>query len=548
MRALRRSSHPTFWDANLMRFIWQEIIKTHTHSNSPATNTRLAIRSILHWISYPSPTDQNPSVSQPSPAIWSLCLQVWSQLIDWAEITSEDLHQPLIDQATLLSPVDQAILTMLSPIIRSASRRYSRDPLNRHHAKLFKDACQALEFLLSRFSSGSRSTTIEQLVLHLVHAFLRAVRTDHRVPAPEIVSILLSYPHLESVGDRWSREGISDQDYRLYRETLNTIHSLGRASLLVEFWLGLLPLINLARAEWPLSRLLSALEELSNPLIRAMSGKSLNGFRFARLVLKIVKALESETDSRLIPSRLKAFRLLVERRDLHTFDWLSREERKFDKDGIELKAEELRDSSGLEHENLEALFRLWQLSWGLTKRLTNEADGEPLPLSILVGITRLVQRIRTDRTVLLLRMVISRFVADRTPPLTEEEARSKYLYNPRVKLTDIERTRLIESHLTVGGELSRKFLIECFESFTRDRVIPSVEDMKFLHGFLIQLDPERGRQFWIDRSKLVHGLPWNLFDHSQAFPVAWDQSKIQIAKEVFTSKFRPPPSSDQGQV
>jgi len=253
MRSLRRSSNPLFWDPNLMRHIWQEIIKTESNDNRRRTNARLGVRSVLHWISHHDPPPQGPSLSQLSPAMWSLCLQVWSQLLDWGEISSEDLNPATSDQINVLSPADQAILTMLVPIIRSASRRYVAEPLNRDNVKLFKNACEALQLLLRRSSSTVTSSTVEELVPRVTNTFLQVVHLDHRAPAPEIVSILAQYPGLPTVSERWSREGISSADYELYGLTLETIHGLGRASLLVNFWLELLPMINVARAGWPLS-------------------------------------------------------------------------------------------------------------------------------------------------------------------------------------------------------------------------------------------------------------------------------------------------------
>ncbi|KNE86596.1 hypothetical protein PSTG_20042, partial [Puccinia striiformis f. sp. tritici PST-78] len=41
MRSLRRSNHPLFWDHNLIRHIWQEIVKTDTNDNRRRTNARL---------------------------------------------------------------------------------------------------------------------------------------------------------------------------------------------------------------------------------------------------------------------------------------------------------------------------------------------------------------------------------------------------------------------------------------------------------------------------------------------------------------------------
>ncbi|OAV98417.1 hypothetical protein PTTG_25655 [Puccinia triticina 1-1 BBBD Race 1] len=544
MRALRRSSDALFWEPALMRQIWQEIIRTESNDNRRRTNARLGLRSVLHWISnHHGPPQPGPSVSQLSPAMWSLCLQVWSQLLEWGEIAAEDLNPAATEQTNVLSPADQAILTMLSPIIRSASRRYAAEPLDRDNAKLFKNACEALQLLISRSSSTATSSTVEELVPQLTNAFLHVVHLDHRAPAPEIAAILTQYPGLPTVSDRWSREGISAEDYRLYGRTLETIHGLGRASLLVSLWLDLLPMINVGRAGWPLDRLLTALGELANPLVRAVSGKPLNGFRLARLVLRVVRALASEDDPRLVPSRRRAFRMLVERPDLHGFDWLAREERQFDRDGNELECVPAQDSSRLLRENIETIFGLWQASWALTKRLTSEAEGEPVLLPTLVGVTRLAQTMRSERTVLLLKMVISRFVADRTPPLTAEEARSKYLHNPQARLTDIERTRLIEAHLSVGGELSRRFIIDLFRSFLHQRIVPSVEDLKLLHAFLTQIDPLNAQRFWADRAAAVNGLPWSLFDHSKAFPVAWDHSRIQIAKELFVTRRQSPTSS-----
>ncbi|EHS63667.1 uncharacterized protein PGTG_21753 [Puccinia graminis f. sp. tritici CRL 75-36-700-3] len=181
--------------------------------------------------------------------------------------------------------------------------------------------------------------------------------------------------------------------------------------------------------------------------------------------------------------------------DLHPFDWLLREERQFDRDGYELDGVP-EDPSRLLTDNIETLFGLWQSSWSLKKRLTSETEAEPVLLPTLKGVTRLVQAIRTEQTVILLKMVISRFVADRTPPQTVDEARSKYLYNPQARLTDIERTRLIEAHLRVGGELSRRFIIDPCTSFLLYCIVPSVEDLKLLHAFLIQINPAKATQFW----------------------------------------------------
>ncbi|PLW14821.1 hypothetical protein PCANC_18185 [Puccinia coronata f. sp. avenae] len=546
MRSLRRSSNPLFWDAHLMRHIWQEIIKTESNDNRRRTNARLGVRSVLHWISNHSPPQQGTSDTQLSPAMWSLCLQVWSQLLDWGEISSEDLNPSTSHQTNVLSPADQAILTMLAPIIRSALRRYATEPLNRDNAKLFKNACEALQLLFRSSSSTITSSTVEELVPQVTNTFLEAVHTDHRAPAPEITSILTQYPGLPTVSERWSREGISSEDYGLYGRTLETIHGLGRASLLVSFWLDLLPLINLARAGWPLNRLLSALAELANPLVRSVSGKPLNGFRFARLVLRVVKELEPETDPRLIPSRRQAFRMLVERPDLHSFDWMSREERQFDRDGNEFEPMpgDAPAPSSLATENTETLFRLWEASWGVTKRVTSEKEGEePVLLPTLVGVTRLAQTNRTERTVLLLKMVISRFVADRTPVLTAEQARSKYLYIPQARLTDMERTRLVEAHLSVGGDLSHRFIMDLFAAFANEHIVPSVEDLKLLHAFLLRIHPTHAPAFWKHHAALVNGLPWDLVDHSQVSPVGWDRSRISIAKHVFiTSKTLPPTS------
>jgi hypothetical protein len=110
----------------------------------------------------------------------------------------------------------------------------------------------------------------------VTNTLLEAVQTNHCAPAPGKASILTHYPGLPTVSERWSQEGISPEDYGLYGRALETIHGLGRESLLVSFWLNLFPLINLAWAGWPLNRLLSALAKQANPLVWLVLGKPLN--------------------------------------------------------------------------------------------------------------------------------------------------------------------------------------------------------------------------------------------------------------------------------
>ncbi|KAI9617663.1 hypothetical protein H4Q26_012966 [Puccinia striiformis f. sp. tritici PST-130] len=564
MRSLRRSNHPLFWDHNLIRHIWQEIVKTDTNDNRRRTNARLGIRSILHWISVHNQhstvtsdelhpeggLESQPHQQELSPGMWSLCLQVWSQLLDWGEIVREDLVSSTSsneEQVTtnVLSPADQAILTMLSPIIRSAIRAYTNEPLSRDNHKLFKNACEALQLLMKRStSSETSSAAVEELIPQLTKTFLKVLHIDHRAPAPKIVSILVQYPSLITVTQRWSSFGISESDYRLYQETLDSLYQLGRAELLVDFWVSLLPLINVSKTGWTIDKLLDSLTELSNPLVRSISGKPLNGFKYARLILKIIEVLKEEHDSRLMSSRRKAFRLMFERRDLHKFDWLKREERRFDRDGIEITVQESEPANEqILESNIEMIIELWNSSWKLTPRRTKEEEDtqEPEPillLSTLIGVTKLVENIRTEKTLLLLKMVVSRFIADRTPPLTPTQSRSKYLINPNPILTDYERTSLIESHLIIGNELSNKFIIDLFQDFIRSKIVPSVHDLKLLHTFLLKLNPVKTEVFWNKNAGLVNGLPWDLTDLSAIkFPnPTWDSFRIHTANHVFRHK------------
>ncbi|KAI7944225.1 hypothetical protein MJO28_011753 [Puccinia striiformis f. sp. tritici] len=564
MRSLRRSNHPLFWDHNLIRHIWQEIVKTDTNDNRRRTNARLGIRSILHWISVHNQhstvtsdelhpeggLESQPHQQELSPGMWSLCLQVWSQLLDWGEIVREDLVSSTSsneEQVTtnVLSPADQAILTMLSPIIRSAVRAYTNEPLSRDNHKLFKNACEALQLLMKRStSSETSSAAVEELIPQLTKTFLKVLHIDHRAPAPKIVSILVQYPSLITVTQRWSSLGISELDYKLYQETLDSLYQLGRAELLVDFWVSLLPLINVSKTGWTIDKLLDSLTELSNPLVRSISGKPLNGFKYARLILKIIEVLKEEHDSRLMSSRRKAFRLIFERRDLHKFDWLKREERRFDRDGIEITVQESEPANEqILESKIEMIIELWNSSWKLTPRRTKEEEDtqEPEPillLSTLVGVTKLVENIRTEKTLLLLKMVVSRFIADRTPPLTPTQSRSKYLINPNPILTDYERTKLIESHLIIGNELSNKFIIDLFQDFIRLKIIPSVHDLKLLHTFLLKLNPVKTEVFWNKNAGLVNGLPWDLTDLSAIkFPnPTWDSFRIHTANHVFRHK------------
>ncbi|KNF04943.1 hypothetical protein PSTG_01997 [Puccinia striiformis f. sp. tritici PST-78] len=564
MRSLRRSNHPLFWDHNLIRHIWQEIVKTDTNDNRRRTNARLGIRSILHWISVHNQhstvtsdelhpeggLESQPHQQELSPGMWSLCLQVWSQLLDWGEIVREDLVSSTSsneEQVTtnVLSPADQAILTMLSPIIRSAIRAYTNEPLSRDNHKLFKNACEALQLLMKRStSSETSSAAVEELIPQLTKTFLKVLHIDHRAPAPKIVSILVQYPSLITVTQRWSSLGISESDYKLYQETLDSLYQLGRAELLVDFWVSLLPLINVSKTGWTIDKLLDSLTELSNPLVRSISGKPLNGFKYARLILKIIEVLKEEHDSRLMSSRRKAFRLIFEQRDLHKFDWLKREERRFDRDGIEITVQESEPANEqILESKIEMIIELWNSSWKLTPRRTKEEEDtqEPEPillLSTLIGVTKLVENIRTEKTLLLLKMVVSRFIADRTPPLTPTQSRSKYLINPNPILTDYERTKLIESHLIIGNELSNKFIIDLFQDFIRSKIIPSVHDLKLLHTFLLKLNPVKTEVFWNKNAGLVNGLPWDLTDLSAIkFPnPTWDSFRIHTANHVFRHK------------
>ncbi|KNF04885.1 hypothetical protein PSTG_01942 [Puccinia striiformis f. sp. tritici PST-78] len=433
---------------------------------------------------------------------------------------------------------------MLSPIIRSAIRAYTNEPLSRDNHKLFKNACEALQLLMERStSSETSSAAVEELIPQLTKTFLKVLHIDHRAPAPKIVSILVQYPSLITVTQRWSNFGISESDYKLYQETLDSLYQLGRAELLVDFWVSLLPLINVSKTGWTIDKLLDSLTELSNPLVRSISGKPLNGFKYARLILKIIEVLKEEHDSRLMSSRRKAFRLIFERRDLHKFDWLKREERRFDRDGIEITVQESEPANEqILESKIEMIIELWNSSWKLTPRRTKEEDTqEPEPillLSTLIGVTKLVENIRTEKTLLLLKMVISRFIADRTPPLTPTQSRSRYLINPNPILTNYERTKLIESHLTIGNELSNKFIIDLFQDFIRLKIVPSVHDLKLLHTFLLKLNPVKTEVFWNKNAGLVNGLPWDLTDLSAMnFPnPTWDSFRIHTANHVFRHK------------
>ncbi|MBW0523373.1 hypothetical protein O181_063088 [Austropuccinia psidii MF-1] len=519
-RALRRANHPSFSDHHLIDQLWFQITQTESNDNRPTSNTLLGIRAILHWFRSPSPISKQ---------LWNSTLKIWSKIINWNQILiNHDLLSDL--QASPNQPLSEpsfhSQFIILSSIIHTAVKNYSNQPINRHNAKLFKNACEALEIILIH-PQMSKLPPVEKLSHQILDTFLVAVSVDHRAPAPEIVSIFLKYPNLQSVSNRWSNHGISNQDYHRYQQILDTLYNLGRANLLVSTWINLLPLINLARTNWPFSKLLSSLQDLANPLTRAPSGKPLNAFKLARLVLFLVKSLESETDLRMASSRRLAFKILVENPDLHQFDWLTREEREFDKDGIEIKPSHLNSSQTIS-DKIDIIYQLWLSSWALTKRVINETEGEQLPLATLMGVTKLTQNFRNDRTILLLKMVISRFVADRTPPLNQQQITSKYLHNPTAKLSDLERTKLIEAHMTIGSDLSRKFIAQLFETFLNERIIPSVEDMRLLHGFLKQINQSFARQFWIDQSLLVKGLPWNL---SQAG--GWEDQKIEIANAVF---------------
>lgn len=524
MKALRRSQHPLFWDSSLMEGMWERMVKARSNDNRLETHARFGVRAIIKWIASPTPSSEASSSHTASHPTLSLCLKVYSHLLQWEYITNEDVYRTSLDDPNLQSH-HHPIITILGSIINASIRRSSADPLGRDNAKLFKDACEALETLWDVFEHplpSSTSTLLEHLASRMILTFNEMAKTDHRAPAPLIVSILLRFADLPTVmAYRTDEPGLTLEDI-LCKNTLNTLLALGRSSLLVHAWLQLVRHINLARLDWPLLRLLRALEELANPLVRGELGQPLNPFRLARLVLSLMDALAEETDSRMRPSRRRALRIILEQPRTQAFDWLAIPPCRFDRDGFELVSEARPE---LEAENLQALIRLWTSAW-MGAREAEESQS-PLSLPTLRSITRLAEVVRCEETSEMLKQAVTKFVAHRTPPPIDDGTR--YLKIRPARLSHQERTGLIAAHLAIGSELSQRFGAELFESLITDSMVPSVEDMRLLWKLLeLMMGEAEAEAFWSTRAVETPGLPWSPVEGS-----GWtDEQRLRIAGVV----------------
>ncbi|KAG0149183.1 hypothetical protein CROQUDRAFT_131501 [Cronartium quercuum f. sp. fusiforme G11] len=499
IKALRRSNHPLFWDTKLMSRLWARMTEARSNDNRLETHARFGIRSILKWISCPSPPG-TPIQSHPEgssrPAdlhdtqhTLSLCLKIYSQLVEWNYVRPEDIYRTSLDDDTLL-PHYHAIITILGSIINTSIRRYTAEPLGRDNAKLFKDSFEALETiwdLLDVNDHESTSYMLEKFASRLIRTFNEAAKTDQRSPAPLVVNILLRFADLPTVKDRRTDEQSLSPDDLLCKNTLDTLFRLGRSTLLVHTWLALIPSLNLAKLDWALLRLLTGLEELANPLVRGERGKPLSPFRLVRIVLSLMDALAEETDKRMRPSRRKAFRLIMEHPRTQAFDWLSTPPRRFDQHGIELASEKDTSPESLQASNLQALIRLWKSSWlGRAEEQGNTSD--PIPLPTLRSITRLAEAIPGEQTNETLKEAITTFVTHRTPVAIKSSTdQSKYLEILPANLNHEELSTLISAHLIIGTELSQKFNIDLFNLMLLNQMVPSKEDIKNLLKLLQQL-------------------------------------------------------------
>ncbi|EGG09244.1 uncharacterized protein MELLADRAFT_104436 [Melampsora larici-populina 98AG31] len=522
MKSLRRSNHHLFWDISLMENIWMKMIQSISNDNRIETHARFGIRSIFKWISYTdNPESQNhPNLSfKITQNTLSLCLKIYSQLVEWNYIRSEDVYRTSLEDETL-EPHHQAIMTILGSIINTSIRRYNSKRLGRDNAKLFKDSFEALEILWNQMRvQGSISYQLEQFSIKLIQTFNQMAKIDQRSPAPPVANLLLRFSDLDAVRERRSEEHTLTSDDLLYKNTLETFFDLGRSSLLVETWLNLVPRLNLAKLDWPLLKLINSLEELSNPLIRGERGKPLKPFKLVKLILYLMNSLSNETDKRMKPSRKKAFRVLMEHPKTQEFDWIKIPLREFDKDGIEIK-EESESLERFEEGNLNSILRLWKTSWGINRNEEKEIEKviNPLPLSLLKSITKLYEIKPNEKTKEMLKESITIFITHRTLPVinlktkTKDQENDKFLNIKNTFLSHEERSQLISSHLIINSELSHKFCFELFQEILDDQLVPSSKDLDNLFDLIKKgFGNKFASEFWkfkIDQIGFRAGNDW----------------------------------------
>ncbi|KAH9812566.1 hypothetical protein DFH28DRAFT_930989 [Melampsora americana] len=528
MKALRRSNHSLFWNIDLMEHLWMKMIESRSNDNRMETHARLGIRSILKWISSPNHSSSQNSLRSSikfdiSQHTLSLCLKIYSQLVEWNYVQSEDVYRTSLEDKTL-EPHHQAIMTILGSMINTSIRRYSLKPLERDNVKLFKDSFEALEVLWNQIGvHGSISYQLEQFSIRLIQTFNKLAKVNSRSPAPLVSNLLLKFSDLPIVRDRRTEDYTLTSDDLLYKHTLETFFDLGRSSLLVETWLKLVPRSNLAKLDWSLLKLINSLEELSNPLIRGERGKPLSPFRLVKLILLMMESLSNETDKRMRPSRKKAFRVIMEHPQTQTFDWLRIPLREFDKDGIEIKNKEEEEEENVkkrEEENLKSILKLWKSSWGINRNEEIEKPIVPLPLSLLKSITKLYEILPNQNTNDMLKEAITIFITHRTLPIIQTKKEEKYLKLKNTILTNEERSQLISSHLVIKSELSQKFCFELFEEILLEKHVLSSNDLNALIELIYQVFGKSfGNEIWKVKMNEIGFRSAGVWRHEKRFYV-----------------------------
>ncbi|KAI8459765.1 hypothetical protein BY996DRAFT_4575583 [Phakopsora pachyrhizi] len=554
IRCMRRSSDQSVWNLDLIEELWNQCFLDEISKDNHRTEvySRLSEGLIIHLIKNHS---VNSNGSPNIKSVVSTCLRIWSKLLELGQISLEDFstefktfHSTSTQSPQDLEPTDRVIYKVLTSIVRSSHsqlKSFSTRKQSNYH--ILKDSSEALEALIDRFGySSSASEQIENLVRdHLKIYFSRVLEEveDRRFPTREMMEVIFKFTNLSSVTGRWSTSGISRDDYSIFQEALESLFRLGKSRMLLECWLKLLPIININRTGWSLSKLLKSLEELSNPLIVGGSDakKVMNPFKFARLVLKLFESLDSSysqdgTSYGTKKDRFDGFRMIFERKELYEFDWIRREEKRFDREGFLIEDDEKdqvedfkeRRVEKLVERNLDIIINLWNFSWGITgvgpfKTLERDREGEDdvlLPVSVLIGVTRLTDSIKNQKAQKFLKLVINKFIFDRTfypkaKLLTKKPSKDQPqqlhqilqhttnkhkeeirvydgLFKPSLRLSDLERSSLISSHLTIlrldqqrgDFSLSEKFVKELFESYLEEKVVISAEDLVLMREFI----------------------------------------------------------------
>lgn len=511
--ALRSTKDPLLWDESVVEALWYRTTEVPSESTGRAgggVNTYIGTGLLVAWLEgrvLPQTADERPNMTR-------LVLKVFGHLLDRDFVSARDAYL-LPSTAFQISQDDRTTITVLGSLARAGARQSlrfsssitdgffsthaSRGPLRILRALAVKELSE------NSAPKGGYAEAYAKLAPEVIRLYLDAEsrRPGSRVrlealgsPAQAAVDLHLSLNAFLPLGaPASSRAGGGDpmeEDAEMSGVLLDRLVTLGRPTLLVEAYLGLLRQRRPRAPGWSVHRVLAALSTLGSTYPRVEEPKTLRDgqgaavmsrTRLVKLVLVDLmgaEELRTERDPRMGEVRRFAVRLALEH--ARETGWTT-----------------LLDQHG-EKAIVGGLAEVWKLGWVDIP----PTDRPKVPLPLLKGATVFARRTAGSKaTRELLMSVVRLFLSDRTP--TYDPRKERYFVVREPDLDHQDLTTLIRAHLAVGGELGTHFARQGFERMARQKWVPTVEDMELLGQVLEATEPAEGdaEKMWkslVDRS------------------------------------------------